>query len=278
MAAFRLKKQTPQLQECPHGASGPCIRCANEQMEEQDASETNYIPMQESDLTLIVRSLPEMVRNAMRGYNAAEFIVAGGFIRTLLMGQTPRDLDLFCNNTSSAEHWMINVQRSAGEEFSGGRRWSAIGDGSKITILELIWRHKFDGPAGLLDDFDLRMSKAAVWYDPTEEKWRSFIDPMFYQDNVRRELVFCNPPPDPRDLLRVFKFVQEGYSIDPVNMAKVVAHSFSAMSTLQGNNFLAVRKELEDIYTKARAITPSKTEDFSRKLAKPKKTEYYSGS
>jgi len=151
-------------------------------------------------------------------------VVAGGFIRAIVAGEEPRDIDVFLNDQGLAAELAGRYSGQCGAP-PPGRSSKAITVWPKDGIpVQFIYRWHFESPEDLIGSFDLTLSKAALWCDG--EIWRSVVDPAFYPDVALRRITFVPPDRDDEDgaaLLRILKFYRRGYRTNLSSLAAAVA-------------------------------------------------------
>jgi hypothetical protein len=189
-----------------------------------------------TDLHFVVSRLPKDVRDIMAKH---KLCMGGGFIRAIIAGEKPSDIDLF--GPSEA------VLKLAAYELATHRRSTyvhttknaiTVASQGRLTV-QMITRWLFDEPAKIIESFDFTIAKSVVWV--TVEKssvptailnivdtftWRSLVDDAFYPDLAARRLVYTSPQRNEDaggSILRMRKFIQRGYSIQPNSLGAVIA-------------------------------------------------------
>lgn len=194
------------------------------------------------DVQRIVTSLPRDVRKLLKESNGAVFL-AGGFIRAILSGEQPADIDLWGRDKEE-------LDRHA-ELFAARRKVRCMSTKNAHTILDLgrtpvqfITRWTFPTPEACAESFDFTIAAACIWYEESPSNvtdasyysqgqensskggWRSYCGETFYRDLCTKSLVYTSPDRNEDaggSLLRMQKFIRKGYSISPGNMAAVIS-------------------------------------------------------
>lgn len=188
------------------------------------------------DVQRIVTSLPRDVRKLLKESNGAVFL-AGGFIRAILSGEQPADIDLWGRDKEE-------LDRHA-ELFAARRKVRCMSTKNAHTILDLgrtpvqfITRWTFPTPEACAESFDFTIAAACIWYEDGKDVmqlgaargldggWRSYCGETFYRDLCTKSLVYTSPDRNEDaggSLLRMQKFIRKGYSISPGNMAAVIS-------------------------------------------------------
>jgi hypothetical protein len=188
-----------------------------------------------TDLHFVVSRLPKDVRDLMAKHHLC---MGGGFIRAIIAGEKPSDIDLF--GPSEA------VLKLAAYELASHRRSTyihttknaiTVASQGRLTV-QMITRWLFDAPDKIIESFDFTIAKSVVWVEvekglvsaalntPDRHTWKSLVDDAFYPDLAARRLVYTSPERNEDaggSILRMRKFVQRGYSIQPSSLGAVVA-------------------------------------------------------
>jgi len=179
------------------------------------------------DLRHVVERLPRDIRDLLSKHPAKLF-VGGGFIRAVVAGEKPNDIDIF----GSDPEWMENVARGLMAQRPGSRIHKSC---NAITLLsperltvQFITRWTFQTPQELVDSLDFTICQAAIYRGgaASNSPWRSVTGVRFYSDLAARRLHYTAPRRIEEaggSLLRVIKYVQRGYSIQVGSLGAVVA-------------------------------------------------------
>jgi hypothetical protein len=255
---------------CVHGEEN-CVRCG---VDDHEHTVQLYFNLPLVDLENCIRALPYNVRQHLLENTGVT--VAGGFIRSIITGESVQDIDIFYGSGSidNVMPEMFNfdaIKYPSKAETLDTRTGYVFDEDVDRVEVQLIKRWKFKNPAELLEVFDLTIARAAIWYDGA--KWQGICHKDYYRDLAAKRLVYEDRTElRSYGILRVLKFVQRGYHIDATNLAKVLA---DLVADVQSNiNIKTVRTTLEDKFNKAIRLVDMKT--LSEK--KKKETDYYSGS
>lgn len=152
-------------------------------------------------------------------------ILGGGFIRSIAIGQQPKDIDLFANRSEFA--------LTCADELRGGRKM--IVTDNAITLksddelpIQIITRWTYGNAADLLKSFDFTCCQAAMWYDSDGTGWMR-CTPAFLASIKTRRLCYTSPVRDEDasgSFSRALKFLAQGWTIDDYNMAAVLGRMF----------------------------------------------------
>lgn len=194
----------------------------------------------QQDLDRALKILPEEVKALLIAKGKA-VVVAGGYIRSVILRERIKDIDIFGASAKEAEieAYAMYLSGKQREYFSSVNAYTIKNVGGKTV--QFIHRWVYDDPEKLIASFDFTIAKAAFWYDKDSGSWESVVDERFYPDCAAKRIVFTNPDrkEEPAgSLLRVLKFSRRGYIIPSDSLAGVVN------KLVKG-----VREENESFYT-----------------------------
>lgn len=187
----------------------------------------------DTDVRYVVQRLPRDIREMLTS-NAGRVFVGGGFIRAVIAGEEPSDIDVFGYD----KDYLINIAENFAKDRPGSKLHRT---GNAITVLtpdrlpvQFITRWTFAGAHNLVNSFDFTVCQAAVWRQgkAATSPWKAQVGNRFYVDLAARRLVYTNPVRDEEaggSLLRVLKYVKRGYSIQVSSLGDVVARLIGAM-------------------------------------------------
>jgi hypothetical protein len=180
------------------------------------------------DLNWAVRCLPVRLRNQMLTCGP-KLVLGGGYVRSMVQGEKPNDLDLFTHSADDA--------KAFAKELADGVKKKPYETGNALSVklsprhfVQYIHRWSFPTPEYLLESFDFTIACAAIWFD--SGKWRSLIDDEFYPDLAAKRLVYRSPQRNEDaggSMLRVLKFYQRGFRIPIDSLGAVLARLVNAV-------------------------------------------------
>lgn len=180
------------------------------------------------DLHYVLSRLPKDVRDIMR---SSPIFLGGGFIRSVISGEVPHDIDLFGETVGQLNH--------AAQTLAKGRNVTLHTTDNAHTILkppriavQFIKRWLFSEPKLLLDSFDFTISQACVWWDPKHACWCSMVGERFYVDLSSKRLTYLSPErmeDAGGSMMRVRKFLSRGYKIQIGSLGAVIARLVSSI-------------------------------------------------
>lgn len=179
------------------------------------------VELKREDVERVLKALPEQVVRMLR---MSGLFLAGGFIRAIVAGEKPSDIDIFSSSKEEAERWSSILASS----LEKGRHSTP----NAITIphpggaIQFITRWLFNTAYEVTNSFDFTIAQALVCYDKVLNKWVGMCSEEFYPNTEKKVLRYTSPMREEDaagSLLRVNKFLQRGYSISDEDLAKVVA-------------------------------------------------------
>lgn len=199
----------------------------------------------------VLDALPAGVKVQMQ-LNQGRTYLAGGFIREIVIGNKPRDIDIFVPNEAEAKRLSAEyADEYPDKKFKPWKSEFAYNFTAKGEFpIQWIFAVRYD-PAitweqhqyAVIDSFDFSMSKVAVWFE--SDDWHTFCNENFYEHVENRQLVFEPSYLDQgnlRALKRALKFAARGWTIDDENLATILT-TFSPTHTRE-----QVREALYPMY------------------------------
>lgn len=186
--------------------------------------------LHKNDLAFVVRRLPTDIRSLLKEFEGRLF-VGGGFIRAVIAGETPSDIDLFGISKAVCEEAakVLSEKRQANTRLHKTKNAITVLSLGRMTI-QFITRWTFTEPQSCADSFDFTVCQSVIWRD--RGSYRSFCADRFYLDLAARRLVYTSPVRIEEaggSLMRVLKYVRRGYTIQMDSLAGVVARLSSAV-------------------------------------------------
>ena len=186
----------------------------------------------EEDLQYVVSRLSKTVEYLMKNNR---IYLAGGFIRALITGENPSDIDILGESKEQ-----VNEIRRDFFEADYKNVYESIKTKNAITIyasgklpIQLITRWLYDDPAKLIREFDFTIAQSVIWYSQSMAKWCSLCSDYFYCDLAAKRLRYTQPVRNEDaggSILRVLKFLRKGYKISPEELSKVTVRWLSGVN------------------------------------------------
>lgn len=202
--------------------------------------------LNEDDLYRVVSRIPKAVRKIMKD---GTVFLGGGFIRDVICGDKPSDIDLF----GPSKEVLQLASKSIKDTFKRSREHKTD---NAITLLaggmlpiQFITRWLYSNPEAIINSFDFTIAQAVVYVDKPGDKpaWVSITSDSFYADLAAKRLRYTRPERDEDaggSMLRVVKFLRRGYSISPEDLGGVITR---LLNGIEMNSWLA---DSEDIMAK----------------------------
>lgn len=226
------------------------------------------------------RKLPKPVLAAM-GSHPYRAVVAGGFLRAISCGNNPiSDIDIFMMGKDKAEkvkHILDFLSIIHRERWvQKGVTWVLTKNAVTVRVeeqdVQMILGFDCEGPQGLLDLFDLTISKAAVWMQGAvsgaEQKMDGVCSTTFLRDVCQRRIVFDPMPskapaiPVTNSIPRICKFLRQGFTIDPASLMSFVALAANCLNSAE-----SIGKAVDLIKTATREDADSRDTEAESKPA-----------
>ncbi|MGL6208703.1 MAG: hypothetical protein ACRC14_02595 [Paracoccaceae bacterium] len=180
--------------------------------------------LESGDMEYVVRRLPTDIRSLLKEYEGRLY-VAGGYIRAVIAGEEPSDIDLFGADKDILAEAATRLAEKRGENTRVHKTKNAITVISvgRITI-QFITRWTFVQPQECAASFDFTICQSVIWRHLG--KYQSLCAPSFYKDLAARRLVYTHPVRHEEaggSLMRVLKYTRRGYTIQVKSLAGVVS-------------------------------------------------------
>lgn len=180
------------------------------------------IPLNHSDFEYVVDRLPEDLKYQItKKLTEHKYMIAGGFIRSLIAKEKVNDIDVFCTDEAAAKELADALCPIRNKQF-----WTenAVTFTLQGRTVQVIHRWLFANFRSLLEHFDFTIAQACVWYNHKEGKWKHACCSEYYHDVAAKRLVYTNPkePEAGATMLRILKFVKRGYCIPMESLAQVI--------------------------------------------------------
>ena len=153
--------------------------------------------------------------------------LAGGFIRSVISGEQPSDIDLF---GGIGDDDMSNLANEIVKGRTGALSSATENAITVVTVgripIQLITRWCFDDAAELAEHFDFTIAQSVIWHESGDTpKWRGLCSPDFYADLAAKRLAYTSPPDSDvgGSVLRMVKMLRRGYRISPESIGKLLA-------------------------------------------------------
>lgn len=192
------------------------------------------IQLSKHDLLQCVRRLPVAVRDLLK--IRPDLMVAGGYIRACVAGETVSDIDIMCPNPDAGAACAHTMGNHLGVKVHTTE--NALTVKLRPVPVQFITRWTFASPADALASFDFTIACAAFWWDGG--KWCSAAHDDFYADLAAKRLVYLAPVREEEaggSMLRILKFYQKGYRIPLDSLGAVMARLVKALEFKHSENY-----------------------------------------
>lgn len=177
------------------------------------------------DLRNVVQHLPKDVRKQL-SRNPNKLFVGGGFIRAIVAGEKPSDIDMFGDTKERLNRISGYLQQDRiGSKTHTTKNAITLLSPERMPV-QFITRWLFSKPEDLVASFDFTVCQAVVFYDGVTKQWSSSIGEGFYTDLAAKRLTYTFPVREEEaggSMLRVMKYVKRGYNIQIDSLAGVIS-------------------------------------------------------
>lgn len=200
------------------------------------------VELADYDLRFVAQRMPKDIRDLLT-HNARLLMVGGGFVRAVIAGEEPSDIDIFGHDKAFLEavaQILVAKRKEQGEQSRIHATKNAITVITPNRIpVQFITRWTFKAPQELVASFDFTVCQAAFWRhgNQSNDPWCSSIGERFYSDLAAKRLHYTSPVRDEEaggSMLRVIKYVKRGYSIQVTSLGGVIARLTNAMNKETG--------------------------------------------
>lgn len=182
------------------------------------------------DLHNVLRHTPKDVRNMM--LDDPSIFMAGGFIRAMIAGEHPADIDLWGQSVPRLQMQATTIAVARmGKLHKTKNAFTVLANGK--TPLQFITRWMYEDPQQLIGSFDFSICNAVIYVDQAKH-FRSHCHPNFYPDLAAKRLVYLNPKRNEDaggSMMRVLKYLKRGYHINPESLGRVIARMLTGIKT-----------------------------------------------
>lgn len=138
--------------------------------------------------------------------------IAGGAMRSWLVGDLVKDIDIFSNDPDA-----VLTAFKADESFKPGHENDFIAHFYKDNMrYEVIKKYRYASQKETIENFDFTIICASYGPDGI------VVDDRFYIDNAQKRLVVKALPKPLSTIKRAIKYSGRGYAMCPVGLAKIL--------------------------------------------------------
>lgn len=221
------------------------------------------VPLPQRVLDLAVSRLPADVQAGLRRMGPRA-VLAGGYLRSLatqeypvgrtrgLLDPGPKDIDIFVPDLPAASELSTLLldagRRCVGyQKYSGGMpAWRGAvtfkelpGESAEVQV---IGEWKFDSPATVIEQFDFRVSAAAMWWNGHD--WEGITHDAWVRDIMYGHAHYNASAPNPAGtLLRLNRYLGLGYSLCPEELAWIAVRAVAQTEEWEARHSAAYRRK-----------------------------------
>jgi hypothetical protein len=207
------------------------------------------------DLHFVVTRIPKDVRDLIQSHN---LVLAGGFIRAVIAGEKPNDIDLFGKTEDAIKQAALDFALKRSTKAHITKNAITVATNGRMTV-QFITRWCYERAEDLIKSFDYTVAQAAIGhsvtyhFDGTQGKaWYGLCSEEFYPDLAARRLTYTYPVRNEDaggSMMRLRKFLARGYNIQAPSMAGVIARLMRGIDLKKLDGMLGNEKDV------AKAIT-----------------------
>ena len=173
------------------------------------------------DVLRVLASLPDPVRRLM--VSEPTRVLAGGFIRDILAGDEPKDLDVFCATRQESDWCALLLAGPLGEVRNS--TFSRTVD-SDLPVQFVFYREFLDAE-DLISQFDFRACAAGIYWCPNRREFVGVCVSGFYGDLEAKRLTFLHQQKDAGSLVplkRALHLATKGWKLPDESVAGILTH------------------------------------------------------
>jgi len=163
-----------------------------------------------------------VVRENLVNEEGYKVFLGGGFIREVISGGEPRDVDLFVDSKESARTLRDKIRTEGDRVFKTDNAITIV---RPVGLpIQIITRWLYSDAQRLAESFDYTVCQGVLWKE--EGVWLSLVSDDFYADLAAKRLRYTTPDREEAaggSMLRALRFTKRGYHIPPEELAKVIA-------------------------------------------------------
>lgn len=175
------------------------------------------------DVRRVLHSLPRDVADAM--FSRPEIVLAGGFIRAVIAGEEPADVDLLVSDDTDVSALAELIDNKAVHHSP-----NAISLNRDDILVQIVHRWRFSTAEAAIASLDFTVCQAAIYCDRLGV-WQSVCCDSYYEDLAAKRLVYTTPDRDEDaggSTLRLMKYARKGYYASPETVAAVITRMNAA--------------------------------------------------
>lgn len=184
--------------------------------------------MPKMDLHRVLTRVPRDIV-AMLKKSEGTLWLGGGYIRAIIAGEEPNDIDIFGTSKEQLTIVADQLMKSREERKIDTRihktknALTLLSSDGRIPV-QFITRWNYTGIHEVCESFDFSICQAVVGY--AERKWQGCISDRFYRDLAAKRLFYTDPIREEEaggSMMRVLKYYQRGYTIQTASLGRVMA-------------------------------------------------------
>lgn len=204
------------------------------------------VELDPQDTIRCITALPGSVERILSRWSVC---IAGGFVRSVITGEEPNDIDMFPLGTLDTTGVVADLKVDRYEQAARTENAITMVRQGR-TPIQIVTRWPGKTVDRVLEGFDLTVAAAAVAMKDGVLVGR--CHPRFYQDTAARRLVYTRPDRAEAEpggtLLRLFKYARRGFNASPETLAEVVCRVVQKAGLVSAEDAeMVLRRELREV-------------------------------
>jgi hypothetical protein len=218
-----------------------------------------------SDKKKIVAALPRDLIRVLKAH-PGQLFVGGGFLRDVILGEWPKDIDVFGTNADLVRDVAMALGTDRGPDHLKPTVYSITVRGRHEADwpIQFVWTWPVADCLTAISRMDFTMCQAGIWWN--KGQWRSVASAQFADDIKARRLRYTRPEREGtagRSFVRAMNFVARGWKFPPGEIAVLMEHTATEVcqgayeADELGDRIIAFQKNISGAYPiGADPITP----------------------
>jgi hypothetical protein len=193
------------------------------------STSTAYRPLPATLRKKILSATPKPVLALLERYSGRLFL-AGGFLRAVLAGEEPSDIDLFATDSITAITAAIRLKNDGVRDRTLLRHKDTRNAYTVVRSdigppVQIIRSWHFETAEATLDSFDFTVTQAALYMDAAG-KWQTLASKSLLSDLKKKTLAYTAPSTSRGaygPLLRTLRYASKGYHTPHHTLATLIA-------------------------------------------------------
>lgn len=180
-------------------------------------------------VSLAVNNLPDEIRGVLMKLGPG-LCVAGGFVRDTLLGEEPKDIDLFGTGVKVVADAITVLEKLGYKRVSDTRNAVTFlsPEGPKVQVIRRVY---YPTHEALVDSFDFSICQTAVWW--AGDRFVGYCTEAFSEDIVNGKARYTAPERDEdpgASVLRMVRFAGRGFEVPQEDIENCLARFYAKLA------------------------------------------------